>query len=329
MRQRSLAAVLLALTVFAGGCGSQPEEQATPEETETPTAEEVPAEAETPTAQPFETPVVEEEPPLAVAPSGLISSTNPQERSREVQRTLDNTRQQQGDPFGILDVELSRPEGEAQVVETGLAGTADEAEAEAEAEEVASAGPPLPALPPQASGNLPEFDPENLEPVSNPVPRLPDLPPGLPFDRDGEGFSPPGVPMPDGSLPSPETSFPGETPSLPEEIPFSPPAPTADIARSVEITGVMQIDGEIVVIVRTPDVPFGRYVRVGDSIANGRVRIVRVERLQGEPIVILEENGIEVARGIGEPGISPLEPDGTATLVGNRGTRNPSKLGRS
>ncbi|MGC9502162.1 MAG: hypothetical protein ACP5D4_00350, partial [Baaleninema sp.] len=124
MRQRSFAAFGLTLAVVLGGCGSPPEEQATPEATETPTAEEVPAEGETtaegetPEAQPFETPVVEEQQPMATAPSGLTTSTNPQERARQVQRSID--REEDGDPFGVLPVETIRRD-----VETGVPAPGD------------------------------------------------------------------------------------------------------------------------------------------------------------------------------------------------------------
>lgn len=67
----------------------------------------------------------------------------------------------------------------------------------------------------------------------------------------------------------------------------------------------MQVGGDIQIILQTPGSAFSRYVRVGDTVANGEVRVVRVERLQGEPVVILEQNGVEVARGVGEPGIVP------------------------
>jgi hypothetical protein len=50
-------------------------------------------------------------------------------------------------------------------------------------------------------------------------------------------------------------------------------------------------------------------VREGQTIANGQVLVKRIEvQESGEPVVVLEENGIEVSRRIGENGIG----EGTA-----------------
>ncbi|RMG14147.1 MAG: hypothetical protein D6728_03355, partial [Cyanobacteria bacterium J055] len=64
-------------------------------------------------------------------------------------------------------------------------------------------------------------------------------------------------------------------------------------------------------IVQLPGSSSGRYVKVGDLIADGRVRVKRVEGIQSSsPIVILEEEGVEYARGVGDlPAIAMEEPD--------------------
>lgn len=74
----------------------------------------------------------------------------------------------------------------------------------------------------------------------------------------------------------------------------------------------MQVGREVQILIRTPDSPLGRYVAVGETIANGQVLIRRVERLQGggEPVVILVQNGIEVARIVGD---TPNLADGDTT----------------
>ncbi|PPT05435.1 hypothetical protein CKA32_005693 [Geitlerinema sp. FC II] len=331
MRQRSFAAFGLTLAVVLGGCGSPPEEQATPEATETPTAEEVPvdgettAEGETPEAQPFETPVVEEQQPMATAPSGLTTSTNPQERARQVQRAIEQQRQQAEDPFGVLPVEPVRTEEELQEVETGAPAPRDGEAADGEAAdgETVAVGPPLPPLTPQTIEPLPDINPQDF--------RLPRLePPGAQIREEGEGTTAAdgtGIP---GNLPPAVTDGTGATDG--EEMPsqpMAPPPPSTDLAQAVEVTGVMQLGNEIQIIVQTPDSPFGRYVRVGDLIANGRVRVVRVERLQGEPIVILEQNGVEVAREIGQPGVSPVEESETAGLATHRSASGSHKFGQA
>ncbi|MGC9502163.1 MAG: hypothetical protein ACP5D4_00355, partial [Baaleninema sp.] len=202
------------------------------------------------------------------------------------------------------------------------------ADGEAADGEAVAVGPPLPPLTAQTMEPLPDINPQDFR-----LPRL--QPPGAEIREEGEDTTaaegaPPG--MTPGNLPpavTDGTGAPGDTDGeeMPAE-PLAPPPPSTDLAQAIEVTGVMQVDNEIQVIVRTPDSPFGRYVRVGDVIANGRVRVVRVERLQGEPIVILEENGVEVAREIGQPGVSPVGENETAGLVNRRNLPNPQKFGQ-
>ncbi|MGB5899773.1 MAG: hypothetical protein WBG66_16375 [Geitlerinemataceae cyanobacterium] len=137
--------------------------------------------------------------------------------------------------------------------------------------------PPLPPLPPAIGPALPPDEP---------VAALPPL--------DGEPIT--------------------QLPPLPVAIgPAIPPAPVEPpaVAETITITGVVQVGNEIQVIVQLPGNSSGRYVKVGDLIANGTVRIKRVEGIQGNnPIVILEEEGVEYARAVGDvPMIAMEEPD--------------------
>jgi hypothetical protein len=110
------------------------------------------------------------------------------------------------------------------------------------------------------------------------VPSLPDLPVAI-----GPASLPP--------EPEPEPE--------PEEQPDLPPQP--DVARGIEVSGVVQVGNEVQVIAKAPSEPFSRYVKVGQRMAGGRVLVKRVEMKQGaEPVVILEEKGIEVAIEVGE-----------------------------
>jgi hypothetical protein len=66
------------------------------------------------------------------------------------------------------------------------------------------------------------------------------------------------------------------------------------------VTGVAQVGNEMQAIVKAPNEPTSRYVRVGQRIANGQVLVKRIEMDGGvEPIVVLEENGVEVDRIVG------------------------------
>ncbi|MBE9061997.1 hypothetical protein [cf. Phormidesmis sp. LEGE 11477] len=78
-----------------------------------------------------------------------------------------------------------------------------------------------------------------------------------------------------------------ELPSIPQPV----------VAPTVAVSGVIQLGGTPYAIVRAGNEP-ERYVRVGDRIGNGSVRVKRIDTLAYEPKVIFEENGIEVARPV-------------------------------
>lgn len=84
---------------------------------------------------------------------------------------------------------------------------------------------------------------------------------------------------------------------MPSPIAALPRIPQPVIAPTVLVSGVVQLGSERYAIVRAGNEP-ERYVRVGDRIAGGSVRVKRIETLAFEPRVILEENGIEVARPV-------------------------------
>jgi hypothetical protein len=72
-------------------------------------------------------------------------------------------------------------------------------------------------------------------------------------------------------------------------------------AQAVGVSGIIQFGGKTQVIVKLPAESFSRYVEVGDRIANGSVLVKRVEGEQTlTPIVVLEEEGIEVKRQLGD-----------------------------
>ncbi|KYC40296.1 hypothetical protein WA1_27590 [Scytonema hofmannii PCC 7110] len=93
---------------------------------------------------------------------------------------------------------------------------------------------------------------------------------------------------------------------LPQVVPnpgltaMAPPPPQPELARAVVVTGVVLIGREPQAIIKVPNEPTSRYVQAGQRLANG-VLIKRIEMNEGsEPIVILEQYGIEVARMVGE-----------------------------
>jgi hypothetical protein len=47
-----------------------------------------------------------------------------------------------------------------------------------------------------------------------------------------------------------------------------------------------------------------QYVRAGQRIANGQVLVKRIDLRGSDPVVVLEENGIEVFRPVGAPPVN-------------------------
>ncbi|ARV62201.1 hypothetical protein BZZ01_29430 [Nostocales cyanobacterium HT-58-2] len=94
-----------------------------------------------------------------------------------------------------------------------------------------------------------------------------------------------------------------------------PPPPQPELARAVIVSGVVLLTQEPQAIIKVPTEPTSRYVQAGQRLANG-VLIKRIEINKGsEPVVILEQYGIEVARMVGE-GIASQIPS-TAASGGN------------
>lgn len=104
-----------------------------------------------------------------------------------------------------------------------------------------------------------------------------------------------------GPTPPPVRAQPPNEPLVqPTPIAALPSVPRPVIAPTVSVSGIVQLGGEPYAILRAGSEP-ERYVRVGDRIAGG-VRVKRIDTLAFEPQVILEENGIEVSRPVGDGG---------------------------
>ncbi|QSJ16016.1 hypothetical protein JYQ62_30265 [Nostoc sp. UHCC 0702] len=91
-----------------------------------------------------------------------------------------------------------------------------------------------------------------------------------------------------------------------------PPPAQPEIARAAFVSGVVLIGKEPQAIIKMPNEP-SRYVQTGQRLANG-VLVKRIEMNEGSnPVVILEQYGIEVAKMVGEaPGGST--PSGTTSV---------------
>ncbi len=131
-------------------------------------------------------------------------------------------------------------------------------------------------------------DPIRLSAASKPAVKL--LSPLPPSAQRLPTFAPPlaTVPLPLSAAPLPTMS-----------LPALPPSRTS-IADAIEITGVVQVGGRWSVIVKEPDASTSRYVRPGDYLANGQVLVKRiVSGVGADPIVILQQDGVEITRLIG------------------------------
>lgn len=153
-----------------------------------------------------------------------------------------------------------------------------------------------------------------LAPIVQIPPALPEVPtpPAVdtaatnpPATNPGNATSNPGSPGNSNSPSEPETPV-AAAPVLP------PPPPSTDLAQSVEVTGVVQVGDTLYAIVNAPNEPSSRYVQVGQRLANGQVLVKRIDATALEPIVIFEQNGVEIVRAVGEGGAPADEENETA-----------------
>jgi multidrug efflux pump subunit AcrA (membrane-fusion protein) len=117
------------------------------------------------------------------------------------------------------------------------------------------------------------------------------------------------VPLPNQPLPIlpsnnlPPVAVPGTSAAAnPSTVPVSPPTPTS-LANAIEVSGVIEAGGTVSAIVQVPGEPTSRYVNVGDYLAGGSVLVKRID-VTGEPVVILEQGGVEVIRSVGSSTIA-------------------------
>lgn len=108
--------------------------------------------------------------------------------------------------------------------------------------------------------------------------------------------------------PKPKKVF-TDLPKLPliEELPLAPlktpvkvTRPNTDLAKAVAVEGVVQIGDKSHAIVKLPTDATSRYVSVGQQLLGGRLLVKRIEiPTDSEPVVVLEQNGIEVSLALG------------------------------
>ncbi len=141
--------------------------------------------------------------------------------------------------------------------------------------------------------------------------------PSDPEPNPGGGQSPSGS-MPPVNTPAPRPSIPdfprvatkpSPKPTVigrplganPPKIAVLPPVLEPTLAKAVEVTGVVIINGVPQAIIKAPNEATTRYVQAGQRLSNGQILVKRIEMNGGsDPVVILEQNGVEVSRAVGE-----------------------------
>ncbi|UZQ53187.1 hypothetical protein OOK60_11760 [Trichothermofontia sichuanensis B231] len=121
--------------------------------------------------------------------------------------------------------------------------------------------------------------------------------PGTPSTPGTPAPMPPPFPVPG----TPASPGGGTGPGGTGTVSTAPPVPQPDLARAVEVTGVVQVGDVPRAIIQAPNEATSRYVMAGQRVANGRVLVKRIDANQFPgPVVVLEENGIEVIKAVGE-----------------------------
>lgn len=135
-----------------------------------------------------------------------------------------------------------------------------------------------------------------------------------------------GNPPRPGSLAPIPNLVPGSRTNAPRAAtrPVPPPPPQPELARAVQVLGVVQIGGVPYAIVSAPNEPTSRYVREGQRLSNGQVAVRRIEVNGPEPVVVFEQYGVEVVTAVGGGG-APAST--TATPAASLPAGNPGQAG--
>ena len=302
MRKASLFVLAGVLALFIGGCPAGNEGEDVSEITPSPspvrrqrTAQPSPS----PAATPFANPVAPRQPGSAPAVTGLVPSLPAEVRIAQIPKG-------RTDPFAVVPVQ---PQVEVTQTGQGRGGS------------TARPVPVLPQLPrPGGGGNTGTNQPRTSgggtarggTTVSrgNVVPRTTRSAPRTP------ATSRPTATLGRPNNANANTPLPPPPPTLPGLVPELPPLPEPEIARAIAVTGVVQAGGRTNAIVQVPNEPTSRYVQAGQRVANGQVLVKRIEMNRGPtPVVILEQYGIEVARGVGDAPVEAAEGAGSPSAA--------------
>ncbi|HIK14449.1 MAG TPA: hypothetical protein IGS53_04040 [Leptolyngbyaceae cyanobacterium M33_DOE_097] len=299
MRRQTLFALAGSIAIAIAGCGDSGTETASspspspaaspaPAASPSPAAGQNPAQRQQPFAQPLTT---------QSSPPGLIKSTNADERVKQVQKNIRNNRQAgttatatlgtASNPFAAVPLQVSAPAQIREVVPDLPVPPAAQT-----SPFTAFPPPPVSLRPPATRPTAPGSSPAPPRRTSTP------RPPGTasrPTAPSRTPLPPPASRPPLASRPTPPT---GVSPNTTAAAPTRPSTPQAD---GIVVTGVVQVNGKVYAIIQESAGFPSTYVRVGQRLANGAVVVKRINITPGgEPTVVLEQNGVEVTKVVGE-----------------------------
>jgi hypothetical protein len=85
---------------------------------------------------------------------------------------------------------------------------------------------------------------------------------------------------------------------IPVFKPELPKLPEPTIAQTVEVSGLIAIGNQSYAIVKAPNEPYSRRVKVGERISNGQVLVKRID--VNNKLVVLEQYGVEINKVLTE-----------------------------
>lgn len=185
---------------------------------------------------------------------------------------------------------------------------------------------PTPSPSPQASPSPPPTFEQSLQPAHPPTRNVPKVAgliaatnPEQQRSQVQQGRNDPFAMLsvnPTVQFPSsaPAAKKPGETASVPSvsprrpsssvrPLPPQPPQPSE--ALGVVVSGVMDLPTSPVAIVKAPGESVVRRVTPGSTLSNGQVRVKAIYAGNSNPMVVLEQYGIEVTKRVGESVATP------------------------
>ncbi|PZU98754.1 MAG: hypothetical protein DCE90_02780 [Pseudanabaena sp.] len=105
------------------------------------------------------------------------------------------------------------------------------------------------------------------------------------------------------------------------------PPPDTQAAEGTVVTGTVEAAGTIYAIVKAFGETTSRSVSAGQLISNGKVLVKRIDTNAEPPIVVLQQNGVEVLRPVGAPvvGATP-SPDQLPTNPSTQSNEAPISI---